>query len=76
MAKGATIENFNTWLFLAVLIAFTTAAGTVMAVYGYMDETQTAIDLRVGDHSSMCLHARCWGPQGSWGSSGLAQHTR
>jgi hypothetical protein len=71
MATERGVENFNTWLILAVLIAFTTAAGTVMAIYGYMDETQTTIDLRVGNHSSMCLHARCWGPQGSWGSRGL-----
>lgn len=71
MTKEQHVESFNTALILAVLIAFTLAAGLVMALYGYMNDTQTAIDLRVGDHSSMCLHARCWGPQGSWGSRGL-----
>jgi hypothetical protein len=71
MAEERNVESFNTALILAVVIAFTLAAAFVMAVYGYMDTTQTAIDLRVGNHSSMCLHARCWGPQGSWGSRGL-----
>ena len=71
MAREQHIENFNAWLLVAVLIAFTTAAGFVLAIYGYMDETQSSIDLRVGNHSSMCLHGRCWGPQGTWGSNGL-----
>lgn len=59
--------NFNTVFVVAGGIAMTLAAAFVMSVYGYMDHTQSQIDLRVAGHSSMCLHERCWGPQGRWG---------
>lgn len=59
--------DFNTVFIVVGGIAMTLAAAFVMIVYGYMDHTQSQIDLRVAGHSSMCLHEQCWAPQERWG---------
>lgn len=60
MTSESRIENVNTWLVLAAVLAFTLALGFVAAVYGYMDHTNTTISLTVGQHDSRCLHEQCW----------------
>lgn len=60
MNSESRIENVNTWLALAVVIAFTLALGFVAAVYGYMDHTNTTVSLTVGHHDSRCMHEQCW----------------
>lgn len=54
------VQDFNTALLIAVILAFTMAAGLVLCIYGYMDETDSVISLRIGGHDSFCLHQQCW----------------
>ncbi|HEU5415993.1 MAG TPA: hypothetical protein VFW31_19670, partial [Candidatus Angelobacter sp.] len=54
------VEDFNTALFLAIILAFTLAAGFVLCVYGYIDHINSTVSLRVGGHDSFCMHQQCW----------------
>lgn len=54
------VEDFNTALFLAVILAFTLAAGFVLCIYGYMDHSDSIVSLRVAGHDSFCMHQQCW----------------
>lgn len=67
MGHSSNMINFNAVLIVVGNLALIMAAAFVMSVYGYMDHTQSQIDLRVAGHSSMCLHEQCWGAQGRWG---------
>jgi hypothetical protein len=60
MANESRVNDFNTALFLAVILAFTLAASFVLCVYGYMVHTNSVVSLRVGGHDSFCLHQQCW----------------
>jgi len=60
MNSESRVENVNTWLVLAAILAFMLALGFVAIVYGYMDHTNAIVSLRVGSHDSRCLHEQCW----------------
>jgi len=60
MNSESRVENVNTWLVLAAVVALTLALGFVAAIYAYMDHTNSIVSLRVGQHDSRCLHEQCW----------------
>jgi hypothetical protein len=60
MNSESRVENVNTWLVLAAILALTMAVGVVTLIYAYMDHTNSIISLRVGQHDMRCLHEQCW----------------